>query len=349
MLIDMILQVQPYIPGIPRGKEAAWRAATQNDAVTVNTWAKQWIDQTVENKKTHDIYENSVMQLHAKNAGKPVILAGAGPSLSKNYKDLIGDGDRNRGRLDIPIVTNVHNFPFFEDNDLMKESDYYVILDAGEISLKEMYEGGKHDQDWYWERTKDRTLVAYHATHPEFIRRWKGPIYWFTTPPASQELQAEMAKHVDNSKLPGFNVGGNVMGAALYFSRAILGSSVPIFIGMDLCFSYNHKFHPWDCWYNEKFSGVMPCTDIYGNRVYTWQSYFGFKNWFDHMACGGNGNNTQLWINATEGGILGAYPEGNIQQIIQMDLRVALHMFNMYAIMPEMIQNSADGRMHLLF
>jgi hypothetical protein len=349
MLIDMVLSLQPYISGIPTGKDQAWSAATRNDGITVKSWGKQWIDQTVINKKDHDFEEFSVMGLHGKFAGKPCILAGAGPSLEKNWKDLIGDGDKSRGRKDIPIITNVHNFPFMEDRDLMKSSDYYLILDAGEICIKEMSEGGSHDEEWYWDRTKDRTLIAYHATHPYFVKKWRGPIYWFTTPPASPEIGDAMCKLIDYQKIPGFNVGGNVMGACLYFARAILGCSVPIWIGMDLCFSYNRKFHPWDCWYNEKFQGVMPWTDIYGNRVFTWGSYFGFKNWFDYMACGGTGNNAQLWINATEGGIMGAYPDGNIQQIIQLDLKTALHMFNMYTIMPEMIDKSVKGQLHLLF
>lgn len=345
----MVLQVQPYIEAIPTGMNAAWSAATRNDSVTVESWFEQWISQAKENVKNHDMSANSVMNLHGAAAGKPVILMGAGPSLAKNWKELVGDGEKSIGRKDIKIVTNVHNFPFCEDRNLMTSDDYYVILDAGDICLKEMYEGGVHDAEWYWERTTNRTLIACHVTHPEFIAKWRGPIYWYMTPCASQQLAEEITKLLDVTKIPAFNVGGNVMGSALYFARAILGCSVPIFMGMDLCFSYDRKFHPWECWYNSKFSGVMPWTDIYGNRVYTWQSYFGFKNWFDFMACGGTGNNSQLWINATEGGILGAYPEGNIKQIIQLDLKTALSMFNNYTIMPKLMSKTTKEALHLLF
>src|SRR4030042_1948175 len=153
---------------------------------------------------------------------------------------------------------------FIEDRNLMRPDDFYLILDAGDICIKEMSEGGAHADtpDWYWQKTENRTLVAYHGTHPDFIKRWRGPILWYTTPCASEELAKEIFKLVYICKVPGFNVGGNVMGAALYFSRAILGCSVPIFVGMDLCFSYDHKFHAWDCWYNEKFSGVIPWIDV---------------------------------------------------------------------------------------
>lgn len=351
MLVEMTLQVQPTIEGIPAGKEAAWRAATRNDDITTKTWAKQWIDQTKENMKNFDVLGNTVMKLHGAAANKPCILMGSGPSLSKNWKDLIGDGDKSIGRKDIPIVTNVHNFPFCEDRNLMTCSDYYVILDAGEICLKEMYEGGMHadDPEWYWKKTEGRTLIAYHAIDPEFAKKWKGHIYWYATPPASEELAIEMMKIISPSLIPWFNVGGNVMGAALYFARAILGCSIPVFMGMDLSFSYDRKFHPWDCWYNDKFSGVIPWTDIFGNRVYTWQSYFGFKNWFDFIACGGNGNNPQIWINATEGGILGSYNEGNIKQIIQLDLKAALSMLNAFHKIPDLLKMANSGKMYLLF
>lgn len=348
MLVDMILQVQPYIEGIPQGKSSAWRAATHNDGVTVKTWAKQWVDQTKINIENYDMIANSVMTEFQRFRGQPVILMGSGPSLEKNWTSLIGDSLNHFGRGKIPIITNVHNFPFCEDRNIMKESDYYLILDAGDICIKEMYEGGKHDEAWYWERTKNRTLIAYHGTHPEFLKRWQGPIKFYSTPSATMELSKEFQTIIDSTKIPGFNVGGNVMGAALYFARAILGCSVPIFMGMDLCFSYNRKFHPWDCWYNEKFSGVIPWTDIFGNRVYTWNSYFGFKNWFDYIAVGGNGNNPHLIINATEGGILGSYPEGNIKQIIQLDLATALHLFNMSDRLPDQLKQSAE-QMHLLF
>lgn len=350
MLVEMQFTLNRYIDGIPQGKDAAWRAATRNDDITVKSWAKQWLDQTIANSSSHDISGNSAMAVHGAYAGKPVILMGAGPSLQKNWMFLKEDREKKiQGRCDIPIVTSVHNFPFCEDRDLMTSSDFYVILDAGEICISEMSEGGSHNEEWYWERTKDRVLIAYHGAHPEFIKKWQGQIYWYSTPSASAEFASQIGNIIDLSKVPVFNVGGNVMGASLYFARAVLGCSVPIFIGMDLCFSYDRKFHPWDCKYNSMFGEVIPWTDIWGNRVWTWGSYFGFKNWFDFMACGGSGGNAQIWINATEGGILGAYQEGCIRQIIQLDLKTALHIFNMHKILPELISKSKNSEVHLLF
>ncbi len=69
----------------------------------------------------------------------------------------------------------------------------------------------------------------------------------------------------------------------------------------------------------------MRVTDIYGIKVNTWGSYFNFKCWFDARMCQVPG----IYINATEGGILGAYDQGNISQIKQMDLEDALAMLHM--------------------
>ena len=88
------------------------------------------------------------------------MLAGSGPSLVYNGEKL-----KNRG--DMPLISCLHNFHFFEDRDI--KVDFYVTLDAGPITITEVSEGGKHDADWYWERTKDCTLVAFIGTHPDLI------------------------------------------------------------------------------------------------------------------------------------------------------------------------------------
>jgi hypothetical protein len=73
-----------------------------------------------------------------------------------------------------------------------------------------------------------------------------------------------------------------------------------------------------------------------------------FAAWLTFQAMGGQGGNNHIMINATEGGILGAYPDGNIKQIIQMDLRTALWTFNMTDTMPKMLSEQKEREM-LLF
>ena len=351
-LIEMTLTASPYIPGPPQGTEPLWSHASRNDAVTVKSWQEQWLKQLSENS-SYDFNANSSYQELGKCQYQPVIVAGSGPSLKKNWQELKGTGPdfKSYGRRGIKIVSALHNFGFFEDRDVMTKDDYYVTLDAGELTLSEVVEGGKdHDEEWYWERTKDRTLIAVVTAYPGLIKKWRGKILWFLTPWATPEMGDAHKALMDFGKVPGFQVGGNVLGACLYFAKAILGASVPIFVGADFSFSYDHKFHSWSSAYDSKFSGVMPWIDIFGNRVWTWQSYFGFKSWFDFMACGGAGHNAQMWINATEGGIMGAYHEGNIQQIVQLDLKTALAMFNSAHLLPGQMEKSrAVGMLHLLF
>lgn len=348
-LIEMTLECSPYIPGPPKGPEACWKMATASDEITVKSWLDIWIRQAKENSKL-GFEDHSAMQEWHKCRYQPVIVAGSGPSIKKNWQDLRGNGTTSLGRQDIKMISCLHNFGFMEDRDLMTSDDWYITLDAGEITLGEVTEGGKdHDEEWYWERTKDRTLVAVLWAYPELIRKWRGRVIWFVTPWANEAMGNAVKSMVDLTKVPTLQVGGCVLGAAMYFARAVLGCSVPIFIGADFSFDYSRKFHGWDSQYDSKFSGVLPWIDIFGNRVWTWSSYFGFKNWFDYIACGGAGHNAQLWINATEGGILGAYHEGNIQQIVQLDLKTALHVFNLSGLMPDQMTKSREGILHLLF
>ena len=335
-LVDMVLTLQNVIDGPPEELRSLFAASCSGDEVTVNTWESTWREYCRLNSLATNKFEHTVMEVAGSQANKPVILALSGPSLRKNFMylkecevpDIAGNMIKYQGRGNIPIVSCLHNFNFFEDNDVMGPDDFYVTLDSGEICIREIYEGGSHDPKWYWDRTKDRTLVAYTGTSPELINRWQGKILWFTTPPQSVPLAKFYHDYIDYARTPCYNVGGTVAGAALYHARAILGAGVTIVIGADFCFGYDHKFHAWDSNYDKKFSGVIPWVDIFGNRVWTWGSYLGFKKWFDFIACGGQGGNQQLIINCTEGGIFGSYAQGNIKQVMQWELRTALHVFS---------------------
>jgi hypothetical protein len=335
-LIEMLLTLQPTIDGPPVSPARLYKDSCGSDEITIQSWEKVWIDYTVQNAQKHVYADNSVLKVLGEQEYKPVILAGSGPSLKKNalhlkesvIKGADGTDIKLCGRRGLRVVSCLHNFNYFEDHDIMTPDDYYVTLDSGPIVIKEVWEGGSHEPNWYWERTKDRTLIAYTATHPELIEKWRGRILWFSMPPQSQKIMDATAKYVDYKLVPPFSVGGCVAGAALYFSRAILCCGGVIFIGMDFAFDYMHRFHAWQSPYDAQYSGLTTTLDIWGNKVGTWSSYIGFKKWFDHVACGGLGGNPQLFVNCTEGGIFGAYPEGNIKQVIQMDLKSALHIYN---------------------
>jgi hypothetical protein len=221
------------------------------------------------------------------------------------------------------LVACLHSFHFLEDNDA--NVDYYVTLDAGPVTIEEVYEGGKRTPEEYWELTKNRKLIAYIGSSPELLKKWQGEIYFYNAPIPSDQIKNEIRE------IEPFDVwisnGGNVLGACFYFAKAFLGSGVNIFIGADFCFDmYAEKirFHPWDSKYDAKLGHVVSAVDVFGNRVVSWQSYLNFRDWFISRFLAVPG----IYINATEGGTLGAFREGNLACVKQMWLEDVYHVFN---------------------
>jgi hypothetical protein len=214
-------------------------------------------------------------------------------------------------------------------------------LDSQEITVGETIQGGKKSEDYYWNLTKDRTLVACLVANPKLLEKWQGKILFYNTIINDKEYLDASNEMKFNLY---FNIGGNALGACYYMARSILGACPIALIGADFAFSSKKKFHSWDSPYDKQFSGLVPATDVFGNRVYTWQSYFNFAKWFEFIALGGAGGNPSLFYNCTEGGILGAYPSGNLRNIIQMPLNAFIHSFNQHKTMKELYENN-DSRL----
>lgn len=333
--VEMDFQYQPYIPGPPRPVHELYGQACSNDNVTISSWRETWIKQIRENHEKHGPFsENGIGELFGIRAGEPAIVLGSGPSLRCNYKAL-------EKRRDIVTISCLHNFHFLEDNGV--SPDYYVSLDAGPITIEEIAEGGQRTKDEYLEMSKDRTLIAFIGSHPDLIDLWQGKIVWYNAPIPDEGIKNSIAE------IEKFNTylatGGNVLGACLYFAKGILGCNPIIFAGADFSFSYTKKFHPWNSSYDKEIGHAIRCTDVWGNSVTTWQSYYNFKCWFDHVACQVPG----IYINATEGGIFGAYPEGNISQVTQMPLEHAILQYNIYEELREQCENPQTDELKVLF
>jgi len=304
---EVYLSYQGLISEPPVARSALYSQACSNDGVTISSWRPTWIKHAKANKKRFGAFkDHSLGQLWGKGLYRPAIIAGAGPSLKGNAHLL---KDRGEG---IPLVSCLHNFHYLED--LGCPADYYVSLDAGEVVVEEVSEGGQRSADEYWALTKDRTLICYIGTHPELLEKWQGRVLFFNCPVPDDELKKALSEietfgcHVSN--------GGNVLGACLYIAKGYLGASDIVFVGADFCFSYDHKFHAWDSKYDKHLGHCVSLTDVYGVRRLTWQSYANFKAWFDHIALTVPGT----WVNATEGGCLGSYPTGNLAAFKYMDL-----------------------------
>lgn len=331
---EIYLEYQPLLDSPPATGQKLYQEACKNDGPTVDHWKHVWLGNITANKQRFGSFEeHSVAKLYQKHRYAPAILAGSGPSLRGNVADL-----KNRGQ--IPLISCLHNFHIMEDNDAAPE--YYVSLDSGAMSesgsgvlniVEEIYEGGTRPKEEYFELTKNRTLLAFIGTNPQLFDIWKGPIYLFNCGIPEKETSEKIAAIED---FPMFvSSGGNVLGACLYISKAIFGSLQSIFVGADFSFGYNRKFHGWDSKYDATMGHTMRVTDVYGNSVHTWPSYWGFKQYFDSVSLRVPGT----YYNCSEGGCLGAYPGGNLASFNYMDLKVCLKQLNLNDEISDTIKN----------
>lgn len=299
----------PYIDQAPVSSAQLYQRACANDGITIDSWKDIWISQT---RANHAVYgpfkDRSIGKLFKKHLHMPIFVLGSGPSLKENAAQLVGDHG-------IPIISCLHNFHFLED--LGVKVDYYVSLDSGPVTIEELSEGGNPDTD-YWDKTVGKTLLCYIGSHPNLLAKWKGEILFFNCPIPSPEVEREIDS-IERFKVL-VSSGGNVLGASMYIAKAFLGCSTTIFLGADFSFSYGNKFHGWDSKYDAKMGQYLRTPNIYGIPVNTWGSYYNFKCWFDWVAQQVPGQ----YINCTEGGIFGAYNDGNIRAVKQMDLKDCL-------------------------
>lgn len=312
---EITLELQNYIEHPPVSPEQLYGSACSSDTVTINSWREIWLKNIRANKaKFGSFADHGIGKLFGKYKLQPAIVAGSGPSLKVNGASL-----KDRGG--IPLISCLHNFHFFEDQGV--EVDFYVTLDAGEVVVEEISEGGKLTPDEYWAKTKGKKLLAFIGTSPRLFEKWQGEVYFFNAPVPDEEYRKEVEAI---EKFYSFvSNGGNVLGACVYIAKGILGANPIAFVGADFCFSYDKKFHGWDSKYDKNLGHVIRTIDIYGNKVLSWQSYTNFKCWFDFIAMKVPG----IWINCTEGGTFGAYADGNIMAVKQMELAKFFEMYQM--------------------
>jgi len=322
------LEYQPLIDVPDVYRHQARHQAASADGLTSDSWDKQWKEQSIENVKNFDPWKHSIGEVFGKSAYKPCIIAGSGPSLKKNAHLL-----KKEERGGIQMVSCLHNFAFFED--LGVKPEYYLTLDAGDIILKDLVEGGKEDPEFYWERTKKHTLVAAMVTHPDLLKKWQGKVLFFAT--GAPDMHASDFNIV-------FQTGGNALGACFYMAKAMLGANPLAFVGADFAFDYEKNFYSWKG-PNQEFAGVVPARDVFGQPVYTWQSYKNFADWFIYVALGASGGHLPgTYVNCTEGGILGASINGNMRCLPPTNLSKFLEDYNCFKKMAPVIKDKTDKR-----
>ena len=332
---QVLLEYQNKILDFPVPPKALYQQACASDQATINAWRDIWLKNIRENKKRFGAFrDHSAGKLFKSFEHKPCIVAGAGPSLKDNGKGLLHRGS-------IPLVSCLHNFHFMED--IGANPEFYVSLDSGDVVIEEISEGGTKSADEYWSKTKDRTLIAYIGSSPNLFEKWQGKVYLFNAPIPDSMLM----KQIDEIERFGCYVsnGGNVLGACLYIARGFLGCGTIAFVGADFCFSYDNKFHGWDSKYDKDLGVVIKLTDVFGNKRLTWQSYANFKGWFEQLST----ETPQIFINCSEGGCFGAFPEGNVSSIQQMKLSRFLFMHRMHEELHDQMTTPEISEQKILF
>lgn len=318
--VEMDLEYLNTLDHPPYDPKTLHSQAAVNDDVTVNSWRETWIRNMKENHRRYGLFKDSgIGKMFGEFHLKPCIVAGSGPSLANNIEVLKEKGD-------IPLMSCLHNFHYMVDNEI--DVNYFVTLDAGKITIEEISEGGKQDHEYYLEASKNYTLMAFVGTDPELIASWRGKVLWFNCPIPDQKCKEEFEKTEVFHHL--VSNGGNVLGAVTYIAKAYGGANPICHVGADFAFGYTKNFHPWKSKYDGKL-GAEPVrtVDCFGNKVLTWASYLNFKRHADSipLRCPGE------WINCTEGGTYGVYPEGLIRQIRHKSLREFIQGYNLYKCM----------------
>lgn len=332
---EIILEFQNVIDHPPIPPEQAYVQACSNDKITIESWRKIWVENAKANHTRFKSFkDNSIAPLFDKFKYQPAIIIGSGPSLKYNAAKLKDKGD-------IVALSCLHNFHFLED--LGVNVDYYVTLDAGPVVIEEVYEGGSKTPEEYWAMTKNKTLLAYIGTDPRLFDKWQGKVMFFNCPIPDEAIE----NAIDDIEIFRLYIGngGNVLGACMYIAKAVLGCATIAFMGADFSFGYNKKFHAWDSKYDKNLGYVLKLVDVFGNKVLSWQSYANFKSWFEYVAQVVPG----LYINCSEGGALGSFPDGNIAAIRQMGIEDFLTMFHLHHRVKDQVINPEVKQRQILF
>lgn len=327
--VEMDLEFLPYLQEAPVTTEALHNRAVSNDTSTINFWRDIWINNTRKNHEKYGPFSDSHVGMEwGKYKNQPAIVLGSGPSLKNSIEAL-------KKNTDIPVISCLHNFHYLMDNEI--KVDLWVSLDAGEITLEEISEGGNKTLDEYLEMTCDQKLAAFVGSHPKLIDSWGGDVLWFSAGIPDEKIRKEM-QEIEKFEIYVSN-GGNVLGAAMYIAKGFWGCNPIGFGGADFCFDYAKKFHPWDSKYDGKIGKAVILNDIFGNKVYSWQSYVNFKSWAEAitMRCPG------IFINCSENGAFGAYPQGLIPSLKQSTMWDFIRMFTICEELAHMCKNPGNA------
>lgn len=213
---------------------------------------------------------------------KCCILVGSSPAIKKQIELLKNIGDN------FIIISSNGAYPYLVENGV--NPDYVVLIEGREHVLRDMC------------FDSDAKLVVSQFVDPLIYDIWKGPIETFFCGSGSlDDLIKEDGYEIDVA-------GGNVTNASFLWSYKYLGCRNYITIGSSLCYyddyyvdgrSTKHVMDNLE--ENEYFNAV----DMYGKVARTTAPLLLYKTWLETYSRISGAE----FINATEDGIFGVYPE----------------------------------------
>jgi len=266
---------------------------------TLEGWEKIWTKNLVENNNRWNFQKYSAKKLKDTNKRGACFLIGAGPSLKYNIRFL-------KDKKGI-IIASSHILKTLLANGI--KPHYVIVLDAKDVQAEFLDVG---------DESKNLTLISDILVSPLIWDKWKGKVLFFQAE-TFDKIKEMIRKYTDFDCE--ITTGGHVIGAA-YIIACSMKSKRIVFVGTDYCndlspaIKYSNNLYGED----DKNSGsdAMITCDIQGKGVYTLLRQYINKFWLDCISF-------QFpdieHINATEGGILGAYLEGNLKTIKQMRLK----------------------------
>jgi hypothetical protein len=318
-----------------------WNESFKNsNGITLYSWRTPWLENTKKNLEHFKYFnrDHSIKVFANELINRPVILVGAGPSLKNNIEYL-----RMAKEAGVAIIASHHALMYLSQEHIRIKPDYALVLDAGKTWTE--YYG---DLDFY----NDVPLLADQVCDHEQLKLWKGPIFFYrSAQPTEGEVANFLKMEMERIISPNMNgsiieVGGHVMGAMVSVSRGVMRANTIIFVGADYSFAPEGNFYPFDFTIDkevpaEHFGGKegekLPAPpgvhgmiyDIFGNQVGTSSSYLQFKNVMDigikvNMQSTIGTAEDLDFINASEGGALGALVGGNSKWMKYMRLEDAI-------------------------
>lgn len=213
---------------------------------------------------------------------KCCILVGSSPAIKKQKKEL------KKARLNDHFIIIASNgaYGWLLDNDI--EPDFVMLIEGRYHVVRDV------------KRQSGATLVVSPFVDPAVYDTWKGRIETFPCG-GGEGFNDLIKKDLDEIDV----AGGNVINCAFLWSYKYLGCRDYISIGMSLCYYDSYYVDDRSTEHISADLDHIKAVDMTGNIVNTTAPLLLYKTWLETYSRYSGAN----FVNCTEDGILGVYPE----------------------------------------